>query len=169
MMKTLHEKIAEDVIEELQNDSSVLGICVGGSLARDEIRPDSDIDFGVITESGESHQFIEKLREGIKVDMSITPLRVLLETVDTHPFLLYLALLEKIVYDPKGTLKQVRDKLETYFDGHPEIVEFWKEKLELYKAAKMKGEVPQGLRSVLDEAERRFSEDKKVSRIWFQH
>ena len=168
-MKTLHEKIAEEVIEELRNDSSVVGICVGGSLARDEIRPDSDIDFGVITESGEAHQFVEEFREGIKVEMSITPLRVLLETVDTHPFLLYLSLVEKIVYDPKGILKQVRDKLEVYFEDHPEIVEFWKEELELYKTAKMKGAAFKGFYSVLDEAERRFSEDKKVTRIWFQH
>ncbi len=168
ILKTPQEKLASDVIEELKRDPSVVGICIGGSLARNEIRPDSDIDFGVIIESMEEHRFNEEFREGIKVDMSITPVRVLLETTETHPFLLYAAIWEKIVYDPKGILKQVREKLETYFDSHPEIVEFWKEKLALMKAAKMKGETQEGFYSVLDEAEMRFSEEKKISRTFFQ-
>lgn len=167
MTKMLQEKIAEEVVEELKRDSSVVGIEICGSLARGEIRPDSDIDFGVISESVEKHQFIEEFREGIKVDMSITPLKLLLEMVETHPFLLYDALLSEIVHDPMGILKQTRDRLETYFEKHPEIVSFWKEKLELYTAAKKNGETPEGYRSVLDEAERRFSKDKKISRSFF--
>lgn len=59
-MKLPQEKVAEDVIEELKRNPSVVGIGVSGSLARNEIRPDSDIDFGVITESDEEHQFIEE-------------------------------------------------------------------------------------------------------------
>jgi len=42
MMKTLQEKIAQEVIAELKQDSSIVGIQVCGSLARGEIRPDSD-------------------------------------------------------------------------------------------------------------------------------
>jgi predicted nucleotidyltransferase len=167
-LKTHQEKIAAEVIEELKRDPSVVGISIGGSLARNEIRPDSDIDFDVITESVEEHRFNEEFREGIKVDKSITPLRVLLETAETHPFLLYSALWEKIAYDPRGILKEVRDKLVAYFGSHPEIVSFWEEKLNLMRAAKMKGENPEGYRSVLDEAERRFSEDKRISRAFFR-
>lgn len=90
------------------------------------------------------------------------------ENFSTHPFLLYSSQWVKIVFNPRGILKQIRDGLEAYFNKHPEIVSFWKEKLDLYTATKIKGETPEGYRSVLDEAERRFSEGKKVSRSFFQ-
>jgi predicted nucleotidyltransferase len=168
MMKTLQEEIAEEVVEEFKKDSSVVGIEICGSLARGEIRTDSDIDIEVISENIEKHQFMEEFRQGVKVDISTTPLGVILESVETHPFLLYVSLLTKIVYDPKGILKQIRDRLELYFDHHPEIVAFWEEKLSLMKAAKMKGEEQEGFRSVLDEAEMKFSEGKGISRAFFQ-
>ncbi len=168
MMKTLQEKIAEEIVGELKRDSSVVGIEICGSLARGEIKPHSDIDIEVTSESVEMHQFIEEFRGEIKVDMSITPLEVLLESVETHPFLLYSSMCVKIVYDLRGILKQIRDRLEIHFDRHPEIVNFWEEKLDLYLAAKTKGEEPEGYRSVLDEAELRFSNDKKISRSFFR-
>ncbi|MHA2064362.1 MAG: nucleotidyltransferase domain-containing protein [Candidatus Thorarchaeota archaeon] len=168
MMSTHQETIADEVIKELKRDRSVVGILICGSLARNEIRPDSDIDFDVITDDDKEHVFVEEFRGGIKVDISIMPLKLLLESVETHPFLLYSALWEKIAYDPKGILKQIRDRLEVYYDAHPEIVEFWKEKLDSMKEAKMRGEQPEGYRLVLDEAEMRFSDGKKGPRIFFR-
>ena len=164
MMKTLKDEIAEEVIEEFKKDSSVVGIEICGSLARGEIRADSDIDIEVISENIEKHQFIEEFRQGIKVDISTTPLRVILESVETHPYLHYTSLLTKIVFDPKGILKQIRDRLDLYFDHHPEIAAFWEEKLSQMKAAKMNGEEQEGYRSVLDEAEMKFSDGKGISR-----
>ncbi|MHA2027495.1 MAG: nucleotidyltransferase domain-containing protein [Candidatus Thorarchaeota archaeon] len=168
MMKTLQEEIAEEVVEELKKDPSVVGIEIAGSLARGDIRPDSDIDFGVISERIETHQFTEEYRRGIKIDMSFEPLGILLQSVETHPFLLYTTLMSRIVYDPKGILRQMHDRLENYFENHPEIVEFWENKLSQLKAAKMKGEEWEGYRSVLDEAEMKFSEEKRITRNFFQ-
>ena len=167
-MKILQEKIAEEVIEELKNDPSVVGIEIAGSLARGDIRPDSDIDFGVTSESIETHQFIEEYRSGIKIDMSIEPLNMVLQSIETHPFLWYTTILSKIVYDPKGYLKQIHDRLEEYFENHPEIVEFWETKRSQLKAAKMRGEEQEGFRSVLDEAEMKFSKEKRITRKFFQ-
>ncbi|MHA2079243.1 MAG: nucleotidyltransferase domain-containing protein [Candidatus Thorarchaeota archaeon] len=168
MMKTLQEEIAEEVVEELKKDPSVVGIEIAGSLARGDIRPDSDIDFGVISERIETHQFTEEYRRGIKIDMSFEPLGILLQSVETHPFLLYTTLMSRIVDDPKGILRQMHDRLENYFENHPEIVEFWENKLSQLKAAKMKGEEWEGYRSVLDEAEMKFSEEKRITRNFFQ-
>jgi hypothetical protein len=168
MMKTLQEEIAEEVVEELKKDPSVVGIEIAGSLARGDIRPDSDIDFGVISERIETHQFTEEYRRGIKIDMSFEPLGILLQSVETHPFLLYTTLMSRIVDDPKGILRQMHDRLENYFENHPEIVEFWENKLSQMKAAKMKGEEWEGYRSVLDEAEMKFSEEKRITRNFFQ-
>jgi predicted nucleotidyltransferase len=168
MMKTLQEKIAEDVVEELKKDPFVVGIEIAGSLARGDIRPESDIDLGVISESIETHQFIEEYRREIKIDMSIEPLSIFLQSVETHPFLLYTSFLSRIAYDPKGFLRLIHDKLEDYFENHPEIVEFWEDKLGQMKAAKMKGEEQEGYRSVLDKAEMKFSEGKRITRKFFQ-
>lgn len=167
MIKTLHEKIAEEVVEELKKDSAIVGIQVCGSLARGEIRPASDIDFEVTSESVDKHQFVVEFREGIKVDKSVTPLKAFLKSVETHPFLFYWSLWVKIVYDPRGILKQIRDRLESYYERHPEVVNFWTEKVDLMRMAKTKGEKPEAYQSVLDEAEIRFSEGKKVSRSFF--
>ncbi|MHA2264481.1 MAG: nucleotidyltransferase domain-containing protein [Candidatus Thorarchaeota archaeon] len=168
MMKTLQEEIAEEVVEELKKDPSIVGIEIAGSLARGDIGPDSDIDLGVISESAKQHRFIEEFRGETKVDKGIIPLNVLLESVETHPFLFYTSLLSKIVHDPKGIVRQVHDKLAIYFENHPEIVAFWDEKLLRKKAAKMKGEEQEGYRSVLDEAEMRFSKEKPITRKFFQ-
>ena len=167
-MKSHQEVLAEKIVEELKEDPSVVGIEICGSLVRGEIRPDSDIDFGVTSIAVDAHQFIEEFREGIKVEMEIMPLEVLLESVETHPFLLYLTLTSKILYDPKRIIKQVRERLDLYFRDHPEIVSFWKEKIALYTITKARGEIPVGYRSVLDEAELRFSESKSITRNFFQ-
>ncbi len=167
-MKTPQEEIAEEVVEELKKDPSVVGIEIAGSLAKGDIRPDSDIDLGVISESIETHQFVEEYRRGIKIDMSFEPLSILLQSVDTHPFLLYTFILSRIAYDPKGILRQIHVRLEDYFENHPEIVEFWEDKLGQLKAAKMEGIEQEGFRSVLDEAEMKFSKEKNITRKFFQ-
>ncbi|MGD9397644.1 MAG: nucleotidyltransferase domain-containing protein [Candidatus Thorarchaeota archaeon] len=167
MMKTLQEKVAEDVVEELKKDPSVVGIEISGSLVSGDIRPDSDIDLGVISESIETHQFVEEYRRGIKIDMSFEPLSMVLQSIETHPFLWYTTILSRIVYDPKGYLRQIHDRLEEYFENHPEIVEFWEDKRRQLKAAKMRGEEQEGFRSVLDEAEMKFSKEKRITRNFF--
>ena len=167
-MKSHQEVLAEKIVEELKEDPSVVGIEICGSLVRGEIRPDSDIDFGVTSVAIDTHQFTEEFREGIKIEMELMPIEVLLESVETHPFLLYLTLTSKILYDPRGILKQVRERLDIYFRNHPEIVSFWKQKIALYIATKARGEVPVGYRSVLDEAELRFSKSKSITRRFFQ-
>ena len=159
-MQTIQETVAEDVIAELKRDPSVVGIELGGSLARGEVRPNSDIDFGVVSTSVKEHQFIEEFRDGIKVEMSIMPMNLLIEMVETHPFLLYDALWAKVVYDPQEVLETTRTKLESYYEQHPEIVSFWEENLDQYRITKQTGGTPKGYRSVLDEAELRFSEGK---------
>ncbi|MHA2425154.1 MAG: nucleotidyltransferase domain-containing protein [Candidatus Thorarchaeota archaeon] len=167
VMQSVQEKVAEEVIAEFKKDPSIVGIELCGSLARGEVRANSDVDFGVISTSAEEHQFVEEYRNGIKVDISITPLSLLLEMVDTHPFLLHDALWVKIVYDPQGVLKQTRTILEIYYEQHPEIVRFWEENLEQYRDAKRTGRNPRGYQSVLDEAEMRFSESKTITRKFF--
>nr|KXH70602.1 MAG: hypothetical protein AM325_15710 [Candidatus Thorarchaeota archaeon SMTZ1-45] len=167
-METLQEKIAEEVVEELKKDPSIVGIEIAGSLVTGDIRPDSDVDLGVISESIETHQFIEEYRRGIKIDMSVEPLNMVLQSIETYPFLWYTTILSRIAYDPQGFLRQIHDRLEDYFENHPEIVEFWEDKLDQMKAAKMRGEEQEGYRSVLDEAEMKFSEEKRITRKFFQ-
>jgi len=166
-LNTPQEEIADEVIKELMKDPSIVGIEIAGSLASGDIRLDSDIDLGVISESIETHQFIEEHRRGIKIDISFEPLNMVVQSIETHPFLWYTTILSRIVYDPKCHLRQIHDKLEEYFENHPEVVEFWEDKRSQLKAAKMRGEEQEGYRSVLDEAEIKFSEERRITRNFF--
>lgn len=49
MKKSIHQRVLEEYIDLKKNDPSVTAIGIFGSVAREEERPDSDIDIEIVS------------------------------------------------------------------------------------------------------------------------
>ena len=167
-MTEVHQKIVNEIVEEHKKDKSTLAITLFGSLARGEEREDSDVDIEIISESAKKWELLKDKKYGIDVDLVICPKKHLLHQVKKYPYLCYDYLSEKIIYDPKRFMKDLKKKLKGYFDKHPEVVKFWENKLKIMKENKAKGQDPKDAIKSYDEAEILFSDEHKVTRDFFR-
>jgi len=167
MEKTLQEEVAEEIIIELKKDPSVIGIEIAGSLARGEIRSDSDVDFGVTSTTAEKDKLVSKTLKGIKVDIWINPVSVLKKVIEEYPYLFGLPSMYIIVYDPKNILSEAYEIMQDYYQNHPEVAQFWEKELDLHRLRRQAGIKSKNFYRVLDEAEIRFSNKKKVTRDFY--
>lgn len=168
-MREVHQKIVNEIVEEYTKDKSTLAITLFGSLARGEEREDSDVDIEIISEDAEKWELKQdEERYGIKIDLEICPKKHLLHQFEKYPYLCHDYLNQKIIYDPKGFMKDLKKKLKTYFDKHPEVVEFWEKKLKIMKKNKAKGQDPKDAIKSYDEAEILFSDEHKITRDFFR-
>jgi predicted nucleotidyltransferase len=168
IMTEVHQKIVNEIVKEYKKDKSTLAVTLFGSLARGEERPDSDVDIEIISENAIKWELLKKKKYNIDIDLVITPRQHLIHQMEKYPYLCYDYLSEKIVYDPNGLMEEVKIKLKEYFDKHPEIVEFWEEKLKIMKKNKAKGQDPKDAMKSYDEAEILFSKEHKVTRDFFK-
>ena len=89
----------------------------------------SDIDIEVISAKARKWKLKQDdKRYGIQIDLQVTPKNKLLRNVKEYAYLCYDYLTEKVLYDPNGFMVEIRKELKKYFDKHPEVVKFWKEK-----------------------------------------
>jgi predicted nucleotidyltransferase len=140
-----------------------------GSLARGEETEGSDVDIEVVSEDAQEWEFRQtEQRYGIPIDLVICPKDHLLDQVERYPYLCYEYLRERIIYDPDGFMTRIRDRLEPYFDNHPEIVAFWEEKLRIVRENKARGEDAKNAVESYDEAEILFSDEHRVTRDFFR-
>lgn len=167
-MTEVHQKIVNEIVNKHKKDKSVVAITLFGSLAREEERPDSDIDIEIISESAKKWKLLKKKKYGIEIDLVICPKKHLFHQMKKYPYLCYDYLSEKVIYDPKGFMKEVKRKLKGYFDKHPEVVKFWKKKLKIMRKNKAKGRDPKDAIKSYDEAETLFSNEHKVTRDFFR-
>lgn len=165
----IHQKIINEIVEEQKKDPSIIAINIFGSLAQGLERPDSDIDIEVVSTKEKEWRLIKQEKGGIKIDFEMWPKDKLSERIEKYPFLSYLFLKQKTVYDPEDFMKKIMGKLKNYFDEHPEIAEFWEKKLKVMRETKDKGEKPEDPMKVYDEAEIRFSKEHKVTRDFFRN
>tara|TARA_Y100000310_G_C20703085_1_gene831930 strand:- start:10323 stop:10829 length:507 start_codon:yes stop_codon:yes gene_type:complete len=163
-----HLKIVNEIVEKYKKDKSTIAITLFGSLARGNERPDSDVDIEIISKDAKKWELLKKKKYSIEIDLVICPEKHLLHQIQKYPYLCYDYLNEKIVYDPKNFMKELKKKLKRYFKKHPEIVKFWKNKLKIMKENKAKGQDPKDAIRSYDEAERLFSDEHKVTRNFFR-
>lgn len=168
MPESIHQKIVNEIIDEQKKDPSVIVINIFGSLAQGLERLESDVDIEIVSTKAKEWKLIKQEKYGIKIDFEIWPKDKLLERIKKYPFLSYVFLKEKIVYDPGNFMKKINNQLKKYFDQNPKIAEFWEKKYKAMKKAKEEGEQPEDLIKVYDEAEIRFSKKHKVTRDFFR-
>ncbi|HUO50100.1 MAG TPA: nucleotidyltransferase domain-containing protein [Candidatus Paceibacterota bacterium] len=166
---TDHWKVVHEVVAQLKEDPSVLAINVFGSLAAGKERSDSDIDIEIISDREPEWRMDKEMRHGLEVDYVYTPIGFLNEKVEKYPFLSYVHLKEKVIYDPSGIMHAVQEKLREYYDNHPEIREYWDNRYETMREHKAAGtEDPVRGVEAYDEAERLFSDSHNVTRTFWR-
>ena len=164
-----HQKIVKEIVEEYKDKKGTVAITLFGSLARGEERPSSDVDIEIISEDIKDWKLKQdEEKYGINIDLVLCPKRHLIHQVKNYPYLCYDYLHEKIIYDPKGFMKDIKNKLKEYFDTHPEVVKFWEGKLKIMRENKAKGQDPKDAMKSYDEAEIKFSNEQKVTRNFFR-
>ena len=168
MKKSIHQRVLKEYIDLKKNDPCVIAISIFGSVARGEERPDSDIDIEIVSTKEKKWQLSKKKYKGITIDLEICPKDKLFERIQKYPFLSYIFLKQKIVYDPEKFMKKLIQELQKYFEKHPEVVDFWERKYEVAKKAKNEGGLLSEPMDDYDEAEIRFSKQHKVTREFFR-
>jgi len=163
-----HQKIVEEIVEKQKKNKGIIAITLFGSLARGEEKPHSDIDIEIISETAKKWQLLNRKKYGIDIDLVICPKRHLIHQIKDYPYLCYDYLNEKIIYDPQGFMKDIKNKLKKYFDKHPKVVKFWEGKLKTMRENKAKGEDPKEAVKSYDEAEIKFSKEHKITRNFFR-
>ncbi len=168
-MRKIHQKIVNEISKKYKKDKSTLAITLFGSLARMEERDNSDVDIEIISENAKKWKLKQDdKRYGIKIDLVICPKEHLLHQIEKYPYLCYDYLSQKIIYDPKGFMRDLKHRLKRYFNKHPEVVKFWEKKLKIMKENKTKGQDPKDAIRSYDEAEILFSDKHKVTRDFFR-
>ena len=167
-MTEAHQKIVNEIVEKYQKGKSTVAIALFGSLARGKERPDSDVDIEIILDDAEKWELLKKKKYGLNIDLVLCPKKHLLHQMEKYPYLCYDYLSEKIIYDPKGFMEEVKKKLNVYFNNHPEIAKFWEDNLKIMKENKAKGQDLKDAIKSYDEAEILFSDEHKVTRDFFR-
>ncbi len=165
---TIQRKIVNEIVEKYKRKPEIIAITLFGSVAKGEERKDSDLDIEIISRSAKKWRLLKRKKYGIDMDLVICPKKHLLDQIKKYPYLCYDYLFEKIIYDPKGFMKDIKKKLKKYFDEHPEVIEFWEDKLKIMKENKAKGQDPKDAIKSYDEAEIKFSKEHKVTRNFFR-
>ncbi len=165
MTKTIQEEVAEEVIEELKQDSDIVGIEIFGSIARKEIKPTSDVDIQVTSKSTTKTKLVCGERRGIEYHYFVMPLAAVERMKEMYLFL-FCPEPSIIVYDPTGILAELYRRANNYYGAHPEALEFWNEKMQQYREAKKLGRPTEDFSKILDQVELRFSQSLAITRTW---
>ncbi len=161
----IHLRIINELVERFRDDNSVVAISLFGSWAKSSGRRKSDIDIEILSKSANKWQLSQEEKYGVRIDIVVVPHDHFLRQTETHPFLCYNYLSEKILHDPYGIMAKARADLEAYFSSHPEIVEYWENDLEAMRDKKKRG--VHRMKDIIwayDQAELRFSKDHTISR-----
>ena len=165
MKKTVQEEVAEEVIEELKQNSDIVGIEIFGSIARNEIKETSDVDIQVTSKSAIKTELVCGKKKGIDYHYFVMPFVAVKRMKEMYLFL-FCPEPSIIVYDPTGILAELYQRANNYYEAHPEALEFWNEKMQQYREAKKLGKPTEDFSKILDQVELRFSQSLAITRTW---
>ncbi len=167
-MPEIHRRIVREIIEEEKIKPGIIAINVFGSLAKGNEKLNSDIDIQIVSKCATIWSLENKDRYGIKIDFEIYPMRKLKERVEKYPFLCYIYLDSKTVYDPADFMREILEDINKYFKDNPKVLKFWVEKQKIKEDLKKKGLGEGFTVKCYDEAEILFSGEHRVTRDFFK-
>ncbi len=150
-----HRQVLASIINELTAMDPGCSILLGGSLARDEERDDSDIDLvaflsrepevltDLVGEGNRSHMHVFAERDGIKIDIGWKLLDSLPEEIpNSTEFVFYPAVRWKVVRDPSGRLGRHLQAIRRWAEGRQWLTELWDQQLEEMRRHKKDASYP---------------------------
>ena len=121
-----HDEILNRLVVEAEGDPNILGFLVFGSVATGTHRENSDIDVISIPRTSRPSSGIKNtMIDGIKVGTIFFTYEVLINGVETVPYLLHPLGGAKLLLDRKGVISPLIEKINEYFAEHPEIADEW--------------------------------------------
>jgi len=142
-MMTRHRRILNGIVDDVVDLDSDCSIVLGGSMARNEEREDSDIDVFVWL-SREPTQFTDLIaednrdcwhsytdREGIQIDIGWQLLGSLRDEIPADtPMIPYVFTRAKIIRDPSGKVTQWVQAMRHWLDHNQWVEEVWSKQYE---------------------------------------
>jgi len=163
-----HEKILRKLVTNAEKDPNTLGFLLFGSMANGSHRKDSDIDVITILRtntpaSGVKNSFID----GIKVGNIFLTYDVLINSIESVPYLLHPLGNAKLLFDRGGLIEPLLIHIRGYFTEHQEIEGEWNGYYEQLKKEKVKfGYEKTTIIDVWNELEQRHSNGKTKRRFF---
>ncbi|MBW3002927.1 nucleotidyltransferase domain-containing protein [Candidatus Woesearchaeota archaeon] len=107
-MKQNHQIALEKIIQEQKKDPNVLGIMIGGSFVKDQMRANSDIDVWILVKGKERWKEY-RVFEGVEFELFYNPYEQYLAYMDSHPSMVQICDEGIVVYDPQGKMQEIKD------------------------------------------------------------
>jgi hypothetical protein len=136
--------IVAEVIQLVAGCGTPVGLILGGSVAQETERPDSDVDFfaiadatgqpalpgfTVISEKNGCKVF-ERREERFPVHVACWTTASLDQILQDKPYMTYPLLCGRVVFDPAGIAGRYRSRIRQYFEEHPSLQRAWTQQLE---------------------------------------
>lgn len=134
---SLQEEVLDGVVAELKADENLLGILLFGSVASGTQTWKSDIDLIFVYESHDPPSgLVNRWVDGIEVQYFFTTLDTLIQNQETVPYLLHMFCDGEILFDRRGTVTAVVDRLRQYFTANPDVAAEWIRLKEVHQVEK---------------------------------
>jgi predicted nucleotidyltransferase len=134
---TLQEEVLKKVVKQATCDDNLLGILLFGSLASGTHTWRSDIDLIFVYQDCQPASGVANIIvDGVMVQYFFTSCATLVENQEKVPYLLHLFCDAQILFDRRGTFTTLVERIEAYFDAHPDVKEEWTRIEALHKVEK---------------------------------
>lgn len=121
-----HDEILNRLVAENERNPNVLGLLVFGSVAVGTQREDSDVDvISVLRRNRPSSGLNNTMIREIKVGEIFFTYDLLVQSVETVPYLLHPLGDAKLLFDREDTIKPLLESIRTYFVDYPEMADEW--------------------------------------------
>ena len=132
-----HDEVLAKLNQQTKNDPNTIGFLVVGSVATRTHTAKSDIDVITILRTKKPSSGINQtIVDDIIIDSLYFTFDILVESVNTVPYLLHTLVNSKILYDRENTIKPLIESVKDYFKKNPEIENVWKIQFETSKKVK---------------------------------
>ncbi len=121
-----HDDIVKRLVAAAEHDPNQLGFLLFGSVAAGTHRENSDIDTITVLRTSQPASGITNAPiDGIKVGNIYLTYAILIDSVETVPYLLHPLGQARLLVDREGSIQPLLEKIRAYFAAHPEIAAEW--------------------------------------------
>jgi hypothetical protein len=121
-----HEIILEQLIAQAKNNTNTLGFLVFGSVATGTHTEQSNIDTLTVLQKNKPSSGIKNtIIDGIKVGNMFFTHEILVQSVNTVPYLLYPIVEAKLLFDRENIISPLLSEIKLYFDINSDFRNKW--------------------------------------------
>ncbi len=124
---TKHKNVLKKLCKKAKEDPNTVGYLVFGSVSAGTFNENSDLDVISILKTSKPSSGIKKVMvDDLVVDSIFMTEEILINSVNTVPYLLHTLTGAKLLFDRKGSIKPLIENIKHYFRLNPKIDNEWK-------------------------------------------